>query len=172
MAHDLRVQPFSASLLADVCDFDCGKEPWQVEVAQWIKNRSSEADCAVKWINRGTKVWLYRTNEGALVGYGSLGTSKWRLRQDAALRETVSIIPSFGVQGCFQGEPKDLPREERYAYQIMSDLISKSSGQNTRILGLFVDRRNARAITFYNRIGFQALPDEGGPYIKMFLELA
>ena len=42
MAYDLRVQPFSESLLADVRDFHCGDEPWQVEVARWIKDSSAD----------------------------------------------------------------------------------------------------------------------------------
>jgi ribosomal protein S18 acetylase RimI-like enzyme len=170
MAYDLRVQPFSVSLLSDVRDFHCGDEPWQVEVAQWIKDATLD-DCAVIWMKRGTSVWLYRTHENALVGYGSLGKTNWRLRQGVP-RETVSIIPSLGVQTCFQGEPKNLPPEERYAYRIMGDLISKANCQNTRILGLFADKRNARAIGFYNRVGFQMLPDEGGQYVKMFLDLS
>jgi hypothetical protein len=35
----------------------------------------------------------------------------------------------------------------------------------------FNDERNARAIAFYSRIGFQSLPDEGGEYMKMYLDL-
>ena len=170
MAHDLRAQPFSESLLADVRDFRCGDEPWQVEVARWIKDASID-DCAVKWMQRGTRVWLYRTAEGELVGYGSLGTTKWRMRPDAR-RQPVSIIPAFAVQSQFQGEPKHLPPDERYAYRIVADLISKAASQGSTILGLFVEKRNSRAIAFYNRIGFQSLPDEGGAYMKMYLDLS
>ena len=169
MAHDLCVQPFSESLLADVRDFRCGDEAWQIEVARWIKD-SSVDDCAVKWMQRGTRVWLYRTAEGELVGYGSLGTTKWRMRRDAP-RQPVSIIPAFAVQSRFQGEPKQFPPDERYSYRIMADLISKAASQGPMIIGLFVDKRNARAMAFYNRIGFQSLPDEGGEYMKMYLDL-
>ena len=47
----------------------------------------------------------------------------------------------------------------------------KAGSQGPTILSLFVDKRNARAIAFYNRIGFQSLPDEGGEYMKMYLDL-
>ena len=125
MAYDLRAQPFSESLLADVRDFDCGDERWQVEVARWIKDASAD-DCAVTWMRRGTKVWLYRTDEGELVGYGSLGTTKWRVVRDAP-RQSVSIIPGIAVQRRFQGEPKQVPPDERFAYRIVADLISKAA---------------------------------------------
>lgn len=78
MGHDLRVQPFSSALLADVQGFDCGGDPWQVEVATWIKDTSTD-ECAVKWIERGTEVWLYRTADGSLVGYGGSGADGMEL---------------------------------------------------------------------------------------------
>jgi ribosomal protein S18 acetylase RimI-like enzyme len=170
MIDDLQVQPFSAALLSEVRDFFCGDEPWQVEVAQWIKDATLD-DGAVRWMQHGTKVWLYRTNAGELIGFGSLGTTKWRMRRDAP-RESVGIIPAFAVALRFQGEPKHLPPEERYAARIMGDLISKAGSLGPKIVGLFVDKRNVRAIAFYNRIGFQALPDEGAPYLKMYLDLS
>ncbi len=171
MAHPvLRVRPFSADLLPEVQGFHCGDEPWQLEVADWLKASTSD-DCAIRWLERGTRVWLYTTEEDALVGYGSLGTTTWRWPPPSGPEETVSIIPSFGVQTLYQGEPKDAPPEERYACQIMADLVARAKEEDTRILGLFVDRRNARAIAFYQRVGFHALPDEGRQYIRMFLDL-
>jgi ribosomal protein S18 acetylase RimI-like enzyme len=170
MAFDLRVQPFSASLLAEVRDFHCGDQPWETEVSRWL-TESAIDDCAVKWMERGTKVWLYRAENGEIVGYGSLGSTKWRMQPNEP-RQPVSIIPSFALAASFQGEPRHLPSEERYATRIMRDLIAKADSLAPRILGLFVDKHNARAIAFYSRIGFQALPDEGGPYMKMFLDLS
>jgi hypothetical protein len=88
-----------------------------------------------------------------------------------ARRQSVLIIPAFAVQSPFQGEPKQLPPDERYAYRIMADLIAKARSQGPTILSLFVDKRNAKAIAFYNKVGFQSLPDEGGDYMKMYLDL-
>jgi GNAT superfamily N-acetyltransferase len=166
----LRVRPFSADLLPEVQGFHCGDQPWQQEVADWLKDATGN-DCAVRWIERGTQVWLYFTVDGALVGYGSLGTTTWRWPPPDGPKETVSIIPSFAVQTPYQGQPRDAPPEGRYACQIIADLIARAKEQGTRILGLFVDRRNARATAFYRRIGFQPLPDEGRPYLRMFLDL-
>ena len=87
-------------------------------------------------------------------------------------RQPVSIIPAFAIATRFQGGPKHLPPEERYASRIMGDLLSKAAALGPRILELFVDKRNARAIVFYGRIGFRPLPDEGGPYLKMYLDLS
>lgn len=170
MTHELRVQPFSASLLTDVQDFHCGDAPWDVEVAQWIKEPTS-GDCAVKWLERGTQVWLYKTDDGKVVGYGSLGTTKWKWPPPDGPREDVSIIPFLGVDCSFQGQPDAVPREERYAYQIIGDLIYKASLHSAIILGLFVHLQNGKAINFYDRVGFQRLPDQDDGYIKMFLEL-
>jgi hypothetical protein len=67
MSHELRAQPFSDALLDEVRDFHCGSEPWEVEVAEWIKNPALD-DCAVNWMQRGTRVWLYRTENGEVIG--------------------------------------------------------------------------------------------------------
>ncbi len=171
MAHELRTQPFCASLLTEVQDFSCGDEPWQDEVTQWIKSTTID-ECATKSIaQRNTQVWLYRTADGELVGYGSLGQSKWRWPPPKGAWETISIIPSFGVQSKYQGEPKEDPPEARYASRIMSDLIGRAHAQGNRLLGLFVHPKNARAIGFYKRIGFLAMPDTGGDYLRMYLIL-
>ena len=170
MGNDLQAEPFCTSLLHEVADFNCGSDPWQVEVAQWIKDPSIH-DCAVNWMKKGTQVWLYRTEKGELVGYGSLGKAKWNWPPPDGPSETVILIPSFGVRDVYQGEPKEGPREDRYAYQIMGDLIGRAQATGVQLLGLFVDPRNRRAITFYDRIGFTALSNTGNPYSRMFLEL-
>jgi len=169
MDYRLFTQRFSPSLLDAVRDFHCGSDPWEVEVAQWIKEPEAD-DCAVAWMRCGTEVWLYRTDDGQVVGYGSLGTSMWRM-QHSAPREPVCIIPAFAVASRFKGEPRSRPPEQRYAAQIMGDLIAKAASLGPRILGLFVDKRNARAIAFYRRLGFQSIPDDGGQYMRMFLDL-
>ena len=154
MANDLWVQPFRAELLADVRDFSCGDEPWQVEVAQWINGESP--DNAVKRASQGTDVWLYRNSDREVVGYGSLQQkTEWSCPPPIGPKEVVSIVvPFFWVQMRFpQGEPKGLPRNARFAYQILLDLVAKASGHGTRVLGLFVDEDNKRAIKFSRTCG-------------------
>jgi ribosomal protein S18 acetylase RimI-like enzyme len=99
-----------------------------------------------------------------------LGTTKWRVNLGAP-REAVSIVPAFAIDLRFQCEPKGLMWQERYSARIMGDLISRATSLGPRILGLFVDKRNLRAIAFYERCGFRTLPDEGGTYLKMYLDL-
>ena len=170
MAYDLRVQPFSADHLSEVQGFSCGEEPWQVEVAQWIKSSSGE-DNAVAWIEKGTQVWLYKTDDGQVVGYGSLGKSIWRWPPPNGPREVVCIIPYFGLQSRYQGEPKDGPKHERFSARIMGDLIAKARLQGVRLLGLFVHKENHRAIGFYRGVGFAELPGDAGKYVRMVLDL-
>jgi ribosomal protein S18 acetylase RimI-like enzyme len=57
------------------------------------------------------------------------------------------------------------------AYQIVRDLISKAARHETRVLGLFVDKQNQRAIRFYEHPGFLALPAGGKKYVRMYLYL-
>ena len=169
MAQDLLVQSFSAALLPDVQDFSCGNEPWQVEVAEWIKGESK--DNALTRMAGGTEVWLYRNAGREVVGYGSLGKTEWRWPPPKGPWEVVSIVPYFGVQTRFQGEPKDAPRDARFAYQILRDLVAKAACQGTRILGLFVDEDNKRAINFYEHVGFMTLTVGGKKYLRMYLYL-
>ena len=169
MAQDLRVQLFLRRYYADVQNFSCGVDPWQVEVAQWIKAESQ--DNALNRMTEGTEVWLYRNAAGEVVGYGSLGKTEWRWPPPTGSWEVVSIIPYFGVQTRFQGEPRGAPRNERFAYQIVRDLVVKAIRHGTRILGLFVDGDNKRAIKFYEQAGFIALPAGGKKYLGMYLYL-
>jgi ribosomal protein S18 acetylase RimI-like enzyme len=169
MAEDLRVQSFCAAHLRDVQDFTCGDKPWQVEVAQWIKGES--ADNALKRMAQGTEVWLYRNANGEVVGYGSLGKSEWSWPPPKGPKQAVSIIPFFGVQTRFQGEPKNSPRNARFAYQILMDLVAKAAAHGTSVLGLFVDEDNTRAIKFYELAGFMSLTVAGKKYRRMFLYL-
>src|SRR5208282_3011519 len=68
--------PFTADLLGHVQTFDCGNEVYQIEVSDWIKNVGPYAviGCMKRW---GTKVWLYTTGEGDLIGFGSVGSTNW-----------------------------------------------------------------------------------------------
>ncbi len=169
MAQDLSLQSFCADLLVDVHDFSCGDEPWQVEVAQWIKGES--ADNALTRIAQGTEVWLYRNAGGDVVGYGSLGKTEWSWPPPKGPKQIVSVIPYFGVQTQFQGEPKKSPRSGRFAYQILMDFVGKAAAHETSVLGLFVDEDNKRAIKFYELAGFMSLTSAGKKYRRMFLYL-
>ncbi|MDA1054122.1 MAG: GNAT family N-acetyltransferase [Planctomycetota bacterium] len=161
--------PFTADLIADVQTFDCGSERWSIEVSEWLKGRP-EGDCSLSSIKKGTDVWLYKDAD-ELIGFGSLGTTFWKWPTPNGPKTQIGIIPACAVQTQFQHKPDGVPREERYSYLIMGDLIQCARDNGYGILGLFVESENGRARSFYTKLGFTALPDDGKPYIRMFVDL-
>lgn len=170
MAPLLSVQPFSAAPLPEVQDFQCGDDRWDVEVADWIKAPPDHEESAVNYmLSRGTEVWLYRDDEGGIVGYGSLGKNEWSWPFPKGKKQTITIIPFFGIDKRYQGLPRNAPRDERFAYRIIGNLIRKACGYGSAIVGLLVDRDNVRAIKFYQNVGFQLLPEAAASDVPRYL---
>jgi len=160
----LQVLPFGEELFDVVKTFGCGAEPWEAEVADWIKRRNG----ALRQVSRGRcLVWLYFTDEDDLVGYGSLGPHDWVWPDLNSPPRTTHHIPYMGVDARYQREPSDEPPEWRYSSQIIRHLLGQAireadeNPSRERILGLYVHPANTRAIRFYERVGFQ-------PYEKRF----
>jgi GNAT superfamily N-acetyltransferase len=103
-------------------------------------------------------VWLYVTEAGDLVGFGSLDKAEQRWPTAKDPRIAASIIPWVAVARRFWGQPPG-PPQERFASQILGDLVAKA--MQTRdarpILVLYVHINSARAIAFYQRAGFVEL---------------
>ena len=126
----------------------------------------------------GTEVWLYRDDQGKLVGFSSLGQTKYTWPVGSKKKEKVNVIPFIGVHADFKGEPKDADRDDKYAYQILDDLLATavdralSSGIYALIV-LNVDDQNKRAIRFYEHREFVDLKipredkDKGITYMRM-----
>jgi GNAT superfamily N-acetyltransferase len=159
MPDTLIRHPFTAADLPAVQDFNCGDEPYEIEVADWLKGpEEPDSDCAVNSIKHPTKpsrVWLYRLGE-QIVGFGSLAKSEWRWpgkNNDPSI--PLSVIIWVGVQKDFWGKPEG-PKEERYSAKILDDLLAEAeeSAKTHPVLGLFVHKDNARAIKFYKNAGF------------------
>ena len=114
---------FTEDLLPKVQGFDCGNEPWEVEVSEWIK-AARGAGGAVDDLSRN-QVWLYAIEEGDLVGFGSLGeiSQKWPRGKDPPIQ--ASIIPMLGIDKKYWGQPPG-PRENRYSTLILDDLIAEA----------------------------------------------
>lgn len=183
MAQSLTRQIFTSADLPDVQNFHCGDDPFELEVANWLKGTAGpDVDSAVNSINHPDKpgrVWLYKLGE-RLVGFGALAKTDWRWpgkNNDPKL--PLSIIIWVGVQKEFQGQP-DGPKEERYSAQILDDLVAEAEeeGKTHPVLGLFVHKNNKRAIKFYKDAGFsdelvQRKDKETGEveYYKMFVVL-
>jgi ribosomal protein S18 acetylase RimI-like enzyme len=180
MVRLLTKYPFSEADigLPEVQAFDCGGNPWDIEVADWIKARSGDNSVLEDMKQFGTEVWLHRDEDGQLVGYSSLGQTKYTWPVGTKKKEIVSVIPFIGVQKQFQGEPRDAKDpNDKYAYQILDDLLCYAAGKMDRfpLLALSVDERNTRAIEFYWRRGFVDLKIpkvvEGVTYLRMAVPL-
>jgi ribosomal protein S18 acetylase RimI-like enzyme len=68
----------------------------------------------------------------------------------------ISYIPFIGIHTKFQGEPKDAARDDKFAYQILDDLIEYAVTKTDvePYIGLSVERENRRAIRFYENRDF------------------
>lgn len=131
---------------------DCGTEDWEREVAEWIKGP------VLQDIERGCEVWLYfikRNKRNEMVGFGSLAEPNWVYPKPGEKRP--NLIPMLGISKRFQGQPEG-PPEERYAVQILSDLILSATQHTERspLLVLYVHPGNTKAIHFYEKFGFAA----------------
>ena len=177
MATTFQVIPFAPELLSKVQAFDCGDEPWEREVSDWIK-RPPGQDGAVDALARGMTVWLYVSEAGELIGFGSLDRAEQRWPTSKDPKIPASIIPWVAVDRHFWGQPPG-PPEERYAAQILGDLVARATQTRDErpILVLYVHVNNTRAVAFYLRSGFQELqkpytdPKTGWQYKRMVLAL-
>jgi GNAT superfamily N-acetyltransferase len=139
--------------LDEVQGFRCENAPWELQISDWIKNARTGA---LDYVHRGKcRVWLYRTEAGELVGYGSLGSSNWNWPSADDPRVPINIIPYVGVREEFWSQPPG-PKGERFSAQILDDLVDEALRQRDRhpALGLFVHEDNHRAIAFYRNSGF------------------
>ncbi len=172
---------FDAHLLPAVEHFDCGDSVCGLNAAKWLKgNPSVTEDCALTVIEKfGTEVWLYKTAEGELVGFASLGHTRWRIPNSDSPRKLVSVIPWLGIQPKFRKKPEGAPIEETYAGLILDDLISEAESHEDRdrFICLCVHRANTGAIRLYKHFGFWTMKDRyidrdtGVSFDRMVLEL-
>jgi len=153
-------------------NFECGDEPWDVEVADWITGISE--DCAATDIrDRRCKVYLYRNNIGEPIGFAAVGKSNGEWPDGISPRLAVAIIPWMGIHKDFHGRPNG-PDEIRYSDQIIADVVHKALGFGRRYLVLFVHPKNAAAIKVCARNGFAASNRKatGNQHVGMWLDLS
>jgi ribosomal protein S18 acetylase RimI-like enzyme len=157
MPDGLAKHVFTEDDWEEVQSFDCGDEPFAREVTDWLRGPfgSDSALTAIRHPDRPCRVWLYRLEDGALVGFGALGKSEWRWKGKKDPKVPLTVIVWVGIGKEFRGQPPGL-REGRYSAQILDDLIAEAlEDQETHpVLGLFVQTANVRAIELYRRAGF------------------
>jgi GNAT superfamily N-acetyltransferase len=133
---------------APLSGFSCGIEEWHLELNEWI--------CTQKVLDsitqRGTKVWVYYLNND-IVGYGSLGVTE-RPPPPPGKNRRFSIIPYLAVQTTYHGQPYGALRDDKFAGQIMNDLILKARQLGHPQLILYVHPKNDQAKAFYDKFGF------------------
>jgi ribosomal protein S18 acetylase RimI-like enzyme len=141
---------FAPELLDEVRDFDCGEEPYQKELAEWLLQDATLA------LARGTKVWLYANQGNEVVGYGSLGLTRWKYPDADSPKTALVIIPAVAVRRAFWGKPEGAA-EDRYSSQILRHLLTEALAWPGSLpaLGLFVHPDNHAAIKLYERFGFR-----------------
>jgi ribosomal protein S18 acetylase RimI-like enzyme len=161
----LEVAEFLPADLPLVANFSCGIMPWAIAMSEWIK-----APTTAKFGNskHDTSVWLYYHPDGRIVGFGSLGTTRWKISIPDGPYEEFSLIPALAIQTAFQHLPPDhLNSNPTFSHQILSDLIGKAMSQTPNFVVLFVHPQNSRAIALYHRFGFAELPGQHGDYARM-----
>lgn len=156
-SHQLYVRDFTAADQTHLGDFSCGAEPWSRYVAEWIRGSA-----VLESMERhGTRVWLYETEAGEIVGFGSLGLTRRRWPPPEGDYTKLVLIPMLGIDQRFHGRPPE--PEWRYSQQMMRHLITEAeqltaeaaaNNQTIDTLILYVHEQNDRAIRFYERFGF------------------
>ncbi len=174
--------------------FDCREDrsrppqPWEADVNDWLLAAPETRDGALYRTRRKEcKAWLFFDEQVNLVGYGSLGYSKWPDPGilDPTLSDLpkvrISLIPSVGIQTPFQGQPKGVPPEQKYSSQIINHLISEARRKMTErqpYLALYVHPQNSRAIKLYERMNFRHFrqtytdSESGTTYLSMIMKLS
>src|SRR5665213_2509602 len=152
MPRRLEKSPFAPQDIDLFQTFSCSDELWEREVSDFIQGKSNGV---LLDLERGNQVWYYYTREEGIVGFASLGESKWRwpLPGDSAV--PLNLISMLGIDRRFWGQPEG-PAEDRFSAQILDDVIieARSPALRKPLLGLFVHIDNHRAKRLYQRAGF------------------
>lgn len=159
--NQLYAVEFTEADQARLVGFSCGDEPWSRHVTEWILGSD-----VLDSMKRGTRIWLFETEQGEKVGFASIGTSTWRWPPPDGAKTTVVLIPMFGIDVRYRGQPRE--PDWRYSRQIMAHLVSEGQRiasawpgdpvARPQWLVLMVHRDNSRAIRFYEQCGFELIP--------------
>ncbi len=160
--YQLHADEFTEDDRSELINLNCGDEPWARAATQWMIG-TEVRDSIEKY---RTRVWLYRNDQGVIVGFGSLGTTRRRWPPPDGGYTNLLIIPMLGIDYHFHGQPPD--PQQRFSNQILSHLryeaiqfikSDQDSGRLTLpLLLLYVHRENGRAIRLYEKFGFIAEP--------------
>ena len=166
MPPTLHATRFTRETQRDIQSFECGTGVVARDMTDWITGPRCFAS-----MERGAEVWIFRDDNGAIVGFGAVGTTRWRLPNQQSPFEAVAIIPAFAVHSSFQG-PRGLPREEKHSWSILRFLIARARTFGVQKLVLKVHEENVSAMSLYEAAGFSYLLDTHQNHRKMILDLS
>lgn len=148
---------FTRADLSLVSAFSCCANPpneaiWEKDVNDWIKAGPGQFGAIDAVENGIAHVWLYVSDDGDLIGYGSIATESILLSDGSS--KTICLIPYVGIATVFQGLPT-VPKEARFARRILWGLIEKvrNDGEFDDLF-LWVDPNNPAFSRFYPLFGF------------------
>ena len=120
-----------------------------------------------------TSIWLYYHPDGRIVGFGSLGLTRWTNPYPNGKWVDLSIIPALAIQTEFQHLPRDQEVEDNpsFSHQIMGDLLGKAHLQSPDFVVLCVHRDNDKAIRLYKHFGFTFMPGPDPIHKRMLRRL-
>ena len=148
----LKSDLFDASKLPLPASFDCGGCDFGKIATAWIKCVDPTDSAIADMAARQTAVFLYFEDDGTIVGFGSVGLTTYTVKH---VKHTWSIIPHLGIDARFRKKPDNIPWQERYASQIVYDLIETCREEHgTDTLTLKVHQANLGAISLYEKHGF------------------
>jgi ribosomal protein S18 acetylase RimI-like enzyme len=144
---------FAISDAARVQDFHCGDLPHQAPLAEWIKTKAS-AQLANP--DNKTKIWLYESEDGSVVGFGSLGIVSAIGDFEGTGKESkikYQAVLTMAVRSECQGKG--------LSHQIMNHLEEEAIKRCAelpkakRLLGLYVNPKNTAGVKLYKSHGFE-----------------
>ena len=132
-------------------------------VAEWLLGSD-----VLDSMQRGTKVWLFETEDGQVAGIGSLGPCRRRWPPPHGDHKNLLLIPMLAVAQPFREDKR--PHEARVSTRIFQHILAEAeeliasrktddrSSLLPRLL-VYVHEANDRALRFWQRIGFQTIPN-------------
>src|SRR5436309_3230300 len=142
MPTELVLRKFDLACLPLIAALDCGQDQFGKIATAWIKCVDPDDSAIQAKAEKNTDIYLYNTPAGQLVGFGSLGKTKRKIR---GVEEEWSIIPHIGIDAQFRGCPPGVPWHDKYGASIMIDLMALARDHNTPTLMLYVHKDNSRA---------------------------
>jgi len=155
----LFVIPLSEADAERVAAFDCGSEPWEADLNDFIKN-----DALADQHKKLSRTYLFHDEAGDCAGFVTVLASAVKVKATGMTRSELRytdvpalLIGRLAVQDKRKGQnvaPYMMAWVRRQA---------RSLPVGCRFLALHVDRENQRAIRFYEKQGFIHTPPDYEP---------